>query len=98
MISDTTDYDNNLTALVAIWSEWIRTDISFEMRRAHIDGSLAGGANGTYVLNANTVHTDGILDSMSEGDGDGQDWFIMSGDGPLDWAIYADGDDVITIL
>jgi hypothetical protein len=98
MISDATDYDNNFTGLVAIWAEWIRTDISFEMRRAHLDGSQAGGANGGYVLNASTVHTDGIQDSMSEGDGDGQDWFIMSGDGPLDWTFYEDGDDVITIL
>jgi hypothetical protein len=28
----------------------------------------------------------------------GQDWFIMSGNSPLDWTFYEHGDDVITVL
>jgi VCBS repeat-containing protein len=68
-----TDFDNDLAALRAIRSEWVRSDVTFATRVAHLRGS-AGGLNGTRFLTATTIDEDAIRDTLY-GEG-GTDWFF----------------------
>ncbi len=79
LIGDLTDLDGNLPALDAVMAEWGRTDADYNTRVAHLGGSLAGGLNGAYLLNAATVHDDAAVDQL-EGDG-GSDWFLYTAGG-----------------
>jgi uncharacterized delta-60 repeat protein len=81
VIAGTTDFDSNLTALVAIRSEWSRTDLSYQDRINHLTGSVAGGRNGSYDLNPTTVHDDAAVDQLF-GDS-GSDWFFACVSGPF---------------
>jgi hypothetical protein len=80
LIGGTTSYDTNLTALHAIMTEWLRTDLSFHQRMN--DLTVGGGANGSYVLNADpnngpvTVFDDAAPDVLTGGSGAGLDWFF----------------------
>jgi Ca2+-binding RTX toxin-like protein len=74
LIGGTTDYDNNTAALAAILAEWSRSDIDYSTRIAHLNGSMSGGLNGNYLLNANTVHGNGQADNLYGGSG--MDWFF----------------------
>lgn len=66
----------NQVALDALMAEWTRTDLTPAARIAHLDGSVSGGLNGAYVLNASTVLDDGVVDTLY---GDGStDWFLAS--------------------
>lgn len=81
LIGGTTDFDNNPQALNGIMTEWGRTDVGFRTRVGHLDGSLAGGLNGAYYLNATTVHDDGTTDYLY-GRSNALDWFLVNRDGP----------------
>jgi hypothetical protein len=81
LIGGQTDYDSNEAALRALLAEWTSGD-SYETRVAHLFGTLAGGLNGSYQLNASTVHDDGARDVLW-GD-EGRDWFLVS---KLDWIL-----------
>src|SRR5262249_12870873 len=74
LIGGTTDYDNNAAALAAILAEWGRTDIDYTTRIAHLMGTMSGGLNGAYLLNASTVHDNGLADTLTRGAG--LDWFF----------------------
>src|SRR5205807_5332303 len=74
LIGGTTAYDNNAAALAAVLAEWSRTDIDYSTRIAHLTGSLTGGLNGSYLLNAGTVHGNGLADTLNGGSG--MDWFL----------------------
>jgi hypothetical protein len=74
LIGGTTAYDNNAAALAAILAEWSRTDIDYSTRFAHLNGSMSGGLNGSYLLNASTVHGNGLADNLYGGPG--MDWFF----------------------
>jgi sugar lactone lactonase YvrE len=74
LIGGTTDYDSNLTALGAVMAEWGRTDADYTTRINHLNGTLSGGLNGSYVLTASTVHDDGASDTLIGGVG--MDWFF----------------------
>jgi Ca2+-binding RTX toxin-like protein len=74
LIGGTTDYDANEVALRALLAEWTSAD-SYKARVDHIFGTLGGGLNGSYHLNADTVHDDGARDELSGGDG--RDWFLV---------------------
>jgi hypothetical protein len=71
LISGTTDYDDRLAALDAIFAEWTRTDLSYNNRyRDLVDGS--GSRNplnkvkGRLIfLTADTVHGDGKADTLT---------------------------------
>jgi hypothetical protein len=80
LIGGTTDYDNNLVALGAIMAEWGRTDVDFQTRIAHLNGTLAGGANGGELLTAATVHDNGVRDNLFGGGG--LDWLFAKLSGP----------------
>src|SRR5207249_2162946 len=57
LIGEKTAYDCNIPALTALLSEWGRTDLSYNVRIAHLSGQ-AGGVNGPFVLTGNTVYSD----------------------------------------
>jgi Ca2+-binding RTX toxin-like protein len=79
LIGGTTNYDSNVTALSSLMAEWGRTDESYRTRVSHLLGTTAGGANGTFYLNPNTVHDDGAFDLLVGGRG--RDWFFASAAG-----------------
>src|SRR5207245_5268450 len=74
LIGGTTAYDNNAAALAAVLAEWSRTDIDYSTRVAHLTGSMSGGLNGNYLLNAGTVHGNSLANKLYGGAG--LDWFF----------------------
>jgi Ca2+-binding RTX toxin-like protein len=80
LIGCATDYDANLTALLAVMKEWGRTDADYNTRVKHLGGSLSGGLNGSYFLNATTVRDDAAIDSFY-GEA-GLDWLFARTKGP----------------
>jgi hypothetical protein len=82
LIGGTTDHDSNLAALNALMAEWGRTDADYQTRVKHLNGTLAGGLNGSTLLKAGpggTVHDDAASDTLFGGGG--SDWFfaLLSG-------------------
>lgn len=73
LIGGGTAWDGSDAALCAIMDEWTRTDADYATRIAHLRGTLAGGLNGTYLLNSTTVLDDGSPDTLTGGAG--VDWF-----------------------
>jgi Ca2+-binding RTX toxin-like protein len=71
LIGGTTDYDTNTSALLALMSEWQRTDADYTTRISHLRNG--GGNNGTFKLNSTTVHDDATADVLTGGAG--KDWF-----------------------
>jgi RTX calcium-binding nonapeptide repeat (4 copies) len=69
VIGGTTNFDANDAALLAIMKEWTRQDEDYNTRVAHVTGTSSGGLNGAYVLNATTVHDDGMTDLLIGGPG-----------------------------
>jgi Ca2+-binding RTX toxin-like protein len=74
LIGGYTNYDANVTALLAVMKEWGRTDADYNTRVKHLSGSLSGGLNGSYFLKATTVYDDTAIDSLF-GEA-GSDWFF----------------------
>lgn len=74
LIGGSSDHTTDLAAWTAIVNEWARTDASYGNRIDHLLGTLAGGLNGTYFLNATTLDNDGVADTLY-GEGN-NDWFI----------------------
>src|SRR5262249_29650942 len=72
VIADSTVYDLNPAALESIMAEWGRTDLTgtaqqqYNLRINHLAG-LAGGLNGSTVLNFSKVISDGIDDGLAGG-------------------------------
>jgi len=93
LIAGTTDFDHtatsaapNVTALMALLSEWSRTDESYLQRLANLSNSTVNGVapngmgqNGGNYLNATTVHDDGAGNHL-EG-GPALDWYFANLDG-----------------
>jgi Ca2+-binding RTX toxin-like protein len=75
LIGGTTDYDANIPALLAIMREWGRTDVDYNTRLKHLQGSLSGGLNGSYRLTKSTVHDNNTIDNLYGGAG--LDWFFV---------------------
>jgi hypothetical protein len=86
LIGGTTDYDANVPALLALMKEWGRTDVAYSTRVKHLQGSLAGGLNGSYRLTATTMHDDNAIDSLYGWDG--MDWFVVGGRGKKRDKVY----------
>jgi len=86
LIGGTTDYDANLPALLAIMKEWGRTDANYTTRLKHLQGTLAGGLNGSFRLTATTVHDDNAIDSLYGWAG--MDWFFVGGKGKQRDKVY----------
>jgi N-acetylneuraminic acid mutarotase len=81
LIGGSTDFDHNLTALYALTAEWGRTDASYATRVSHLNGSLAGGLNGSFFLNSMTVHGNANADLLIGGLG--PDWFFAAANDQL---------------
>jgi hypothetical protein len=97
LIGGTTDYDANVLALLAIMKEWGRTDVAYSTRVKHLQGSLAGGLNGSYRLTATTMHDDNAIDTLYGWDG--MDWFVVGGRGKKRDKVYDQTNgEVITTL
>jgi hypothetical protein len=94
LIGGTTDYDQNLAALEAVFAEWTRTDLGFNDRASDLlNGTNGQGAtplnivNGQLVLlNNATVHADNAADTLTgggkgtSGTGTGRNWFFVDAD------------------
>ncbi len=83
LLPGTTDFDRNVTALDAVLAEWSRTDESYAQRVANLSNSVVNGVapnglgqNGSYFLNASTVHDDGAGNLLDGGPG--LDWFFAN--------------------
>jgi hypothetical protein len=77
------------TAIDAIMLEWRRTDSTYAQRIARLNGTVQGGLNGSYVLNAATLIDDEDVDDLW-GDA-GLDWFWA---GLGDIVHFTSGEDV----
>jgi hypothetical protein len=64
LIGGVSTYDENLTALLALQAEWSRTDVDYLTRIGHLNGTVGGGLNGTYLLNSQSVTDDGAQDTL----------------------------------
>ncbi len=81
LVAMTTQWDANPTALEAIQSEWLRTDVSFSQQVTHL--TQGGGLNGSFILNGATTTNDNAADLLIGGSGN--DVFIIdNGDLVLD--------------
>jgi hypothetical protein len=70
-----TIHDSAPAALDAIMSEWGR-NLAYQDRIDHLTGAVAGGNNGSVLLNANTVPDDSGAADTLEG-GFLLDWFFQ---------------------
>ena len=80
LIADRTNHDGNVTALLQLMAEWGNTSTDALTRVGHLNGNLAGGANGAFLLNGTTVKKDAATDTLVDqlfGEG-GSDWLIFS--------------------
>jgi hypothetical protein len=66
--------------------EWGRTDADYNTRLKHLQGSSAGGLNGSYRLTPTTVHDDAAVDSLNGSAG--MDWFFVGGTGKKRDKVY----------
>jgi Ca2+-binding RTX toxin-like protein len=71
LIAGSTSYDVNTRALLALLSEWKRTDTDYATRISHLRSGV--GPSGSFMLTSTTVHEDTSADVLSGGAG--QDWF-----------------------
>jgi phospholipase C len=69
LIGGTTKFDANAQALTAIMKEWTRTDLDYDHRVAELKSGGTGALNGSYLLNATTVHDDHAEDDLRGGQG-----------------------------
>jgi len=92
LVGGYTTYDTNISALTAIQFEWTRAGVLYATRVGRINGTLTGGLNGSFKLNAATVFDDGESDTLVGGDG--QNWFL----GSLDDATDQASDEILTVI
>lgn len=91
LIAATYQSEQDPTALAALLAEWASAD-SYSDRIARLEGTMAGGANGSFTLTQATVTEDGDPDTLTGGAG--QDWFI--GTTPADSVTDKAVDEVFT--
>jgi hypothetical protein len=89
MIGGRTAFDNNATALLALLSEWDRTDETLTQKMAHLTGT-PGGRNGTTFLIASGAN------QTVFGDPTAKVTFLDSDPGSPDWIWYLLGHDDIS--
>ena len=59
-------------------SEWTRTDLPYGDRVAHLNGTVSGGDNGSYLVDNTTVFDDNAKDKLKGKKG--LDWFLGNED------------------
>jgi fibronectin-binding autotransporter adhesin len=75
LVGGPTAFDADATGLANVFAEWTSTS-SYDDRVKHLNGTLAGGLNGTTVLTATTVDNDGAKDTLIGGLA--RDWYVVS--------------------
>jgi Ca2+-binding RTX toxin-like protein len=83
----------DLDAVFSWSAEWVRTDVDYADRIAHLMGTASGGANGAYLLDESTVWDDWVADQIFGEEG--QDWLLPSHTGEIQ---DAEQDEVISDL
>jgi Ca2+-binding RTX toxin-like protein len=76
LIGGATDYDANLTSLLAISDEWQRTEITYQQRVQDLSVGGSGAANGTILLDPLTLIADNASDLLIGGSA--ADWFWLT--------------------
>src|SRR5262249_6344754 len=76
LIGDSTIFDTNMPALLAIFTEWKRTDASFEQRVSDLMSSSSKGLNGGFNLSKPSVNSDNSSDILTGSAG--LDWFFIT--------------------
>jgi VCBS repeat-containing protein len=79
LIGNSTVYDADLPALLALMSEWGRTDKDYATRANHLLGGGADALNGTTLLNGSTLLADSAIDQLYGESG--LDLFLTTGAG-----------------
>jgi Ca2+-binding RTX toxin-like protein len=79
LVSGATVWDADLTALIALTTEWGRTDIGYGLKLDHVRG-VSAGLNGAYVLDDAALLGDADADTLAGGGGQDAFWW----DGTLD--------------
>jgi uncharacterized repeat protein (TIGR01451 family) len=96
LVSGPTLFDTDLSALLAMMSEWSHPDTDFVTRVQHLSGT-PGGSNGPNVLTAATVPNDTSIDQLF-GESD-RDWFLFTASGKmLDQVLDVAAGEVLTGL
>jgi Ca2+-binding RTX toxin-like protein len=91
LIGGSTTYDANLPALLALMAEWGSDDV-YQQRVQDLFGDGAGGRNGSYLLNPQTVIRDSALSQLFGGSGSDWFWFSDSKKARDRIGKYADGE------
>jgi uncharacterized repeat protein (TIGR01451 family) len=81
LLAGSSSYDQaspaNQAALCAIQAEWLRTDLAYAARVAHLSGATGGGQNGPNLLKpGQTVFDDSSKDKLKSDDD--QDWLLLN--------------------
>jgi uncharacterized repeat protein (TIGR01451 family) len=81
LLAGSTSYDeastSNQAVLCAIQAEWLRAEVDYDVRVAHLSGMTTGGWNGASLLKpGQTVFDDAGKDKL-KGEGE-QDWFLLN--------------------
>lgn len=90
LLAGRTAYDTHDTALRAVLAEWT-ADEDYRTRVGHLAGTIPGGRNGAFLLDATTVHADDRKDVLFGGCGRDA-FFVGSGDrlkGRRPWEWFA---------
>lgn len=64
LVADIWAFEESVSALQAIQSEWTRNDLAYSAKRDHLRGTATGGLNGQFVLNDSTLTDDLTRDSV----------------------------------
>jgi phospholipase C len=98
LIGGTTRFDANLQALTAILKEWARTDLTYDQRVADLKSGGKDAQNGSYLLNATTVHDDDARDYLRGGEGMDLFFAHLTGKGKKDklFGVKA-GEDIVAV-
>ena len=75
LVSGLTDFDDNLAAQSAIYTEWV-LGADYATKVGHLTGQTPGGVNGPTVLTATTVEADLVKDTLTGATG--RDWYVVS--------------------
>jgi Ca2+-binding RTX toxin-like protein len=91
LIGGSTGYDANLPALLALMAEWGSAD-GYEQRVQILFGDGAGGHNGSYLLDPQTVVRDTAFSQLFGGSAQDWFWFSQSKKARDQISKYADGE------
>ena len=81
LVAGSTTLDDNIPGLKALLAEWAGGD-TYAQRVARLSGGATGGANGAYLLDADTVRRGAGSDTLNGQPAGGLNWFFAHQDKP----------------